>query len=160
MHSLDSTMSPSKPPVRKPGAVPYGVKIQILNWLLRGHSGVAKDTKLLKNELKILGKLLKTYPIPAFWLSLRIALDLRSMSFFLSQTGAKELESKWRLYRFEKNQGKPSKNPLDSIANFPMLAEDMNFLDEPTEPVKTRELPPELARRKTSALDWADSTTL
>ena len=153
-------MTYHKSPARKPGTVPYGVKIQILDWLLRGHPGATKDAKLLKNELRILTKLLKNYPSPPFWLSLRIALDLKSMSFFLSQTGAQELEQKWRLYRFEKNQGKPSQNPLDSIANFPMLAEDMSFLDEPAEPAKARELPPELARRKTSALDWADSTTL
>lgn len=141
---------------RKPGTVPYSVKIQILNWLLRGHPGGVTNPKTLKNELRILHKLLVNYPTPAFWLSLRIALDLQSLCFFLSQTGATELESKWRLYRLEKNQAKPRQNPLDSIANFPMLAEDLSFVDgagTPTAPV------PEPPRRKTSALDWADSET-
>jgi hypothetical protein len=77
------------------------------------------------------------------------------MCFFLSWTGATELEKKWRLYLFEKNQGK-SQNPLDSIANFPMIAEDLSFVDEP---VKTRDLPPELSRRRISPIDWADSTS-
>lgn len=148
-------MSTRKTPARKPGTVPYGVKIQILNWLLRGHGGPISDSpRALKNELRILGKLLKSYPIPAFWLSLRIGLDLNSLCFFLSQTGKQELENKWRLYRFEKNQGKPPQNPLDSISNFPMLAEDLSFIDGVDTPVSPAPEPP---RRKTSALDWADS---
>jgi len=141
---------------RKSGTVPYSVKIQILNWLLRGHPGGVTDPKTLKSELRILHKLLVNYPAPAFWLSLRIGLDLQSMCFFLSQTGATELEKKWRLYRFEKNQGKAPQNPLDSISNFPMLAEDLSFVDgtgTPTAPA------PEPPRRKTSAMDWADSET-
>ena len=149
-------MKTAKTPARKPSTVPYGVKIQILDWLLRGHPGATKDAKLLKNELRILGKLLKNYPSPPFWLSLRVALDLQSMSFFLSQTGAAELEKKWRLYRFEKNQGKSPQNPLDSISSFPMIAEDLSFVDEP---VKTRDLPPELSRRRISPIDWADSAS-
>lgn len=151
-------MKTRKAPARKPGAIPYGVKIQILNWLLRGHPSAVTDPKILKNELRILGKLLGNYPVPAFWLSLRVGLDLQSMCFFLSQTGGQELEKKWRLYLFEKNQGKTSHNPLDSIANFPMLAEDLCFV-EGEEPAKTRELPPELSHRRTSAIDWADSST-
>lgn len=142
---------------RKPGTVPYSVKIQILNWLLRGHPGGVTGPKTLKNELRILHKLLVNYPAPAFWLSLRIGLDLQSMCFFLSQTGATELEKKWRLYRFEKNQGKATQNPLDSISNFPMLAEDLCFV-EGTEPAQNAPQP-EPPRRKTSAMDWADSTT-
>lgn len=141
---------------RKPGTVPYSVKIQILNWLLRGHPGGVTDPKTLKNELRILHKLLVNYPAPAFWLSLRIGLDLQSMCFFLSQTGATELEKKWRLYRFEKNQGRAPQNPLDSISNFPMLAEDLSFVDGvDTTPARL----PEPPRRKTSAMDWADSET-
>lgn len=141
---------------RKPGALPYATKIQILNWLLRGHPGGVTDPKTLKNELRILHKLLVNYPTPAFWLSLRIGLDLQSMCFFLSQTGAAELEKKWRLYRLEKNQAKPRQNPLDSISNFPMLAEDLSFVDEVgITPARL----PEPPRRKTSALDWADSET-
>ena len=154
---MKTPAKPRKAPARKPGSIPYGVKIQILDWLLRGHPGATKDPKLLKNELRILQRIFPSYPVPAFWLSLRIALDLQSMSFFLSQTGAAELEKKWRLYLFEKSQGK-TKNPLDSITDFPMLAEDLCFIDG-AEPAKTRELPPELSRRRTSALDWADSST-
>lgn len=142
---------------RKSGTVPYSVKIQILNWLLRGHPGGVTDPKTLKNELRILHKLLVNYPAPAFWLSLRIGLDLQSMCFFLSQTGATELEKKWRLYRFEKNQGKATQNPLDSISNFPMLAEDLCFV-EGTEPAQNAPQP-EPPRRKTSAMDLADSET-
>jgi hypothetical protein len=148
-------MKSRKPPARKPGIVPYGVKIQILNWLLRGHPGATKDPKFLKNELRILKGLLLTYPSPSFWLSLRIPLDLNSLCFFLSQSGKQELEKKWRLHWFEKNQGK-AQNPLDSIAAFPMIAEDLSFVDEP---VKTRDLPPELSRRRISPIDWADSTS-
>ena len=146
-----------KTPARKPGAIPYGVKIQILDWLLRGHPSAVTDPKLLKNELRILQRIFPSYPVPAFWLSLRVGLDLQSMCFFLSQTGAAELEKKWRLYLFEKSQGK-RQNPLDSIADFPMIAEDLCFV-EGEEPAKTRELPPELSRRRTSVLDWADSET-
>ena len=80
-----SPTKPRKAPARKPGVLPYATKIQILNWLLRGHPSAATDPKTLKNELRILGILLKSYPVPAFWLSLRIALDLQSMCFFLCQ---------------------------------------------------------------------------
>lgn len=146
-----------KTPAHKPGAISHATKLQILNWLLRGHPGGVTDPKTLKNELRILHKLLANYPTPAFWLSLRIALDLQSLCFFLSQTGATELEKKWRLYLFEKNQGK-AQNTLDSIENCPMLAEDLCFV-EGEEPVKARDLPPELSRRRSSALDWADSET-
>lgn len=142
---------------RKPGTVSHTVKIQILDWLLRGHPGATKDTKVLKNELRILQKLLANYPDPAFWLSLRVGLDLNSLCFFLSQYGKEELEKKWRLYRFEKNQAKPRQNPLDSISNFPMLAEDLCFV-EGEEPAQNAPQP-EPPRRKTSALDWADSET-
>ena len=150
-------MNSRKTPARKPGTVSHTVKIQILDWLLRGHPGVTKDTKVLKNELRILQKLLSSYPDPAFWLSLRVGLDLNSLCFFLSQYGKEELEKKWRLYRFEKNQAKPRQNPLDSISNFPMLAEDLCFV-EGAEPAQNAPQP-EPPRRKTSALDWADSTT-
>lgn len=153
---MKTSPKPRKAPARKPGAIPCGVKIQILNWLLRGHPGGVTDPKTLKSELRILHKLLVNYPAPAFWLSLRIGLDLQSMCFFLSQTGATELEKKWRLYRFEKNQGGAPQNPLDSISNFPMLAEDLSFVDGvDTTPARL----PEPPRRKTSALDWADSET-
>jgi hypothetical protein len=150
-------MKPRKSPARKPGAISITVKIQILDWLLRGHRGVASDPKVLKKELGILNKLLKSYPSSAFWLSLRVGLDLQSLCFFLSQTGKAELEKKWRLFQFEKSQGKAPKNPLDSISNFPMLAEDLCFVEgeEPTQNTTQ----PEPPRRKTSALDWADSST-
>lgn len=146
-----------KAPTRKPGAISSGVKIQILDWLLRGYNGVASHPKVLNKELGILNKLLKSYPSSAFWLSLRVGLDLQSLCFFLSQTGAAELEKKWRLYLFGKNQGKISHNPLDSISNFPMLAEDLCFVEgqEPTQNATQ----PEPPRRKISALDWADSTS-
>ena len=153
-----SPTKPRKAPARKPGVLPYATKIQILNWLLRGHPSAATDPKTLKNELRILGILLKSYPVPAFWLSLRIALDLQSMCFFLSQTGGQELEKKWRLYLFEKNQGKPQKG-LDSISNCPMLAEDLCFVEGEEPAQNTPPPPPEPPRRKTSALDWADSST-
>lgn len=138
---------------RKNAGIAHSTKIVILNWLLKGRPEAVSDPKILKNELRLLNKLLKRYPDQSFWLSLRLPLDLTSLCYFTSQSGGKHIEEKWRFFQFEKAQ-KKGKNPLDSISNFPMLAEDLSFVDESNTVAPPVVEPP---RPKTNILEWADS---
>ncbi|MFA6432913.1 MAG: hypothetical protein WCV82_03845 [Candidatus Paceibacterota bacterium] len=116
--------------------------------------GATKDQKILRRELGILKRLRARYQPLEFWVSLKPAIRLGSLSYFLTDYGARSLQEEWNAYQI----GEAQRKAEEAAA----LDKDIRHLEDQLEPeIGTISIDTErntnTVNRKQSVLEWADT---
>ena len=112
--------------------------------------GATKDQKVLRRELGILKRLRARYNPLEFWASLKPAIRLNSLAWFLTDYGAQSLQQEWNAYQIGEAQRKAERAAaLDS---------DIRQLEDQLDPISLdTERNTNTVNRKQSVLEWADT---
>lgn len=135
---------PRKPPPPPDPLSPRGIRLTIVKKLVSREALAQKGA--YGRELAILAKLQAKYPAAdSFWLNLKPALKLESLTYFLGTYGAASLKQEYDAWQFSQAQTNAQIDyDLDRLSILAMMAS--------AEDASAGEAP----KKRVTQLDWAD----